>query len=44
MLELAADRELVERLGRQARVFAESLSWDRAADLTEQWLARLTGR
>jgi glycosyltransferase involved in cell wall biosynthesis len=44
MLALAGDRELVERLGRQARVFAESLSWDRAADETEAWLARLVGR
>ncbi len=44
MLALAADPALVARLGRQARAFAESLSWDRAADETEQWLTGLVGR
>jgi len=42
MLELAADPGLVERLGRQARSFAETLSWDRAADATEGWLKDLS--
>ena len=41
MMELAGDVKLVERLGRQARQFAESLSWDGAAAQTEQWLERL---
>jgi glycosyltransferase involved in cell wall biosynthesis len=41
MLELASDPALVERLGRQARSFAEGLSWDRAADETETWAAGL---
>jgi glycosyltransferase involved in cell wall biosynthesis len=31
MLALAADRSLVDRLGRGARTFAEALSWDTAA-------------
>ena len=34
MLALAADPALVERLGRAARAFAESLSWDAAARAT----------
>lgn len=38
MLELANDRELTDRLGRAARVFAEGLSWDQAAAGTEQWI------
>lgn len=38
MLQLAGDRDLVERLGRQARRFAESLTWDRAADATWRWI------
>lgn len=41
MLELAGDPGLVARLGGQARTFAESLSWDRAADETEKWIAGL---
>lgn len=41
MLELADDPALMERLGRQARQFAERLSWDGAAAQTEQWLQRL---
>jgi glycosyltransferase involved in cell wall biosynthesis len=42
MLELAGDRELVERLGIQARAFAEGLSWDHAADATERWMQQMT--
>jgi len=38
MLDLAGDPQLVERLGTQGRQFAESLSWDRAADETERWM------
>jgi glycosyltransferase involved in cell wall biosynthesis len=38
MIELAAEPGLVDRLGRQARRFAEGLSWDRAADETERWM------
>jgi len=38
MLELADDPALVERLGQQARRFAERLSWDLAADQTEHWM------
>ena len=41
MLALANDVTLVEQLGRQARAFAERLSWDGAAAQTEQWLQRL---
>jgi glycosyltransferase involved in cell wall biosynthesis len=41
--KLAASRELVEQLGRQARVFAESFTWERAAEETERHLSRLTG-
>ena len=44
MLELAADPALVDRLGRAGRRFAESLSWNRAADLTESHLRELSGR
>jgi glycosyltransferase involved in cell wall biosynthesis len=35
---LLRDRSLRDRLGRQARAFAERFSWDRAADLTEAHL------
>ena len=35
MRRLSGDVELVGRLGRAGRAFAESLSWDRAAELTE---------
>ena len=35
MLQLAADPALVERLGAEARRFAEAHSWDRTADATE---------
>ena len=38
MGRLAASRDLVEHLGRGARRFAESFTWDRAADQTEQHL------
>lgn len=41
MLELGADPALVERLGRQARRFAEQLSWERAALETERWMTGL---
>ena len=44
MLELAGHPALVERLGQAGRRFAESLSWDRAADLTESHLRDLAGR
>ena len=43
MDRLAASRELVEQLGQNARRFAESFTWERAADETERHLARLTG-
>ena len=36
---LAGDDELRERLGRNARVFSEGFTWDRAADETERFLA-----
>ncbi len=39
MLELAGAPGLVERLGRQARQFAEQMSWENTAERTEQWLA-----
>jgi len=41
MLELAASPELVADLGLRARRFAESLSWDHAAEATERWLERV---
>lgn len=41
MLALAADPALVERLGRQAREFAERLTWDAAASATEAHLRRI---
>lgn len=40
LLALAADRGLVARLGAQARVFAEGLTWDAAARATEAHLLR----
>jgi glycosyltransferase involved in cell wall biosynthesis len=43
MDRLAGSRELVEQLGRNARQFAESFTWDRAADETERHLTRLIG-
>jgi len=42
MLQLAADPALMEQLGRQARPFAEGLSWERAADETERWMQGMT--
>ena len=39
MVELAAHPDVVERLGRGARAFAETLSWDVAATATERHLA-----
>jgi len=44
MLEFAGNPALVERLGQAGRRFAESLSWDRAADLTEAHFRDLSGR
>lgn len=41
MDRLAASRELVERLGVEARRFAESFTWERAAEETERHLLRL---
>lgn len=38
MVQLAGDPVLVERLGADARRFAESLTWDAAADATEAHL------
>ena len=42
MDRLAASRELVEQLGQNARRFAESFTWERAAEETERHLTRLT--
>jgi glycosyltransferase involved in cell wall biosynthesis len=39
---LTVSRELVEQLGQNARRFAESFTWERAADETERHLMRLT--
>jgi len=44
MLDLAANPALVEQLGAAGRRFAESHSWERAADLTESHLRDLAGR
>ena len=41
MVALAVDPALVARLGRGARAFAESLTWDRAAHATEAHLQRV---
>jgi glycosyltransferase involved in cell wall biosynthesis len=43
MDRLAGSADLVEQLGRQARRFAETFTWERAADETERHLSRLTG-
>jgi glycosyltransferase involved in cell wall biosynthesis len=40
---LASSAELVEQLGKNARRFAETFTWERAADETERHLIRLTG-
>ena len=44
MLALAADPELVARLGRAARTFAEGLSWESAARATEAQLQRVAAQ
>lgn len=44
MLELAGDTSLVERLGRGARAFATTLSWDAAAASTERHLAAVISK
>jgi glycosyltransferase involved in cell wall biosynthesis len=44
MLALAGDPALVERLGRGARRFAETLTWDRAAEATERHLQQIIAR
>ncbi|MEK7401382.1 MAG: glycosyltransferase family 4 protein [Gemmatimonadota bacterium] len=41
MDRIAASRDLVERLGRDARRFAETFTWGRAADQTERHLMRV---
>ena len=43
MDRIAGSRELVESLGRKAREFAETFTWDRAADETERHLTRIVG-
>lgn len=42
--ELLEDDRLRERLGAQARTFAEGFSWDAAADRTEAYLAQVAER
>ncbi len=44
ILELADSPELVETLGRGARRFAQSLTWERAADETERHLSEIIAR
>ena len=44
MRTIAAAPGLVETLGRRARAFAETLTWDRAAQATEAHLALVTGQ
>jgi len=44
MRRIAASRELVVALGTHARVFAESFTWERAAEQTERHLMRVVGR
>ena len=38
---IAASRDLVERLGRAARSFAETFTWERAAEETAAHLAKV---
>jgi len=38
MQRVAESRELVERLGAEARTFAESFTWERAAEQTQRHL------
>jgi glycosyltransferase involved in cell wall biosynthesis len=44
MRRIAESRELVVTLGSRARTFAESFTWERAADETERHLMRVAGR
>jgi glycosyltransferase involved in cell wall biosynthesis len=44
MRRVAESRGLVERLGREARAFAETFTWERAAAETEAHLMRVAGR
>jgi glycosyltransferase involved in cell wall biosynthesis len=44
MRRIAESRELVVTLGSHARTFAESFTWERAADETERHLMRVAGR
>ena len=44
MTRLANSPALVAHLGAEARVFAESFTWERAADQTEQHLLRVAAR
>ena len=44
LTRLVSEPGLVERLGSNARQFAETLSWDRAADLTEAHLLETSHR
>lgn len=41
--QLVGDRELRERMGRNAAAFAQVFTWDRAADATERFLQSATG-
>ena len=43
MDRLAASQSLVESLGQQARRFAETFTWERAATETEQHLTAVSG-
>lgn len=43
MDRLAESRELVEQLGQRARVFAETFTWEGAAEATERHLTRIVG-
>ncbi|MEO8199699.1 MAG: glycosyltransferase, partial [Gemmatimonadota bacterium] len=44
MIELAADPGLVSRLGGQARQYAETLTWEGAAEATERHLEETIGK
>jgi glycosyltransferase involved in cell wall biosynthesis len=44
MRRLASDPSLVATLGREAREFSATFTWQRAADETEQHLTRVTER
>jgi glycosyltransferase involved in cell wall biosynthesis len=44
MRKIAESRDLVVTLGKQARSFAESFTWERAAEQTERHLMRVVGR